>query len=154
MKDPAQLVVAVDFSSGSDAALDAAMSLAKSFGANLHVVHAFDLPVPLFNPYAVSVPVAYVNEARDAAEARLAETAEKVRAEGGSVKTHLGEVPAASTIVRVAEEVDADLVVIGTRGHTGIKHALLGSVAERTVRTAPCSVLTVKEPAEGGDGGA
>ena len=43
------------------------------------------------------------------------------------------------------DEIDADLIVMGTRGHTGLKHVLLGSVAERTIRLAPCSVLTVKE---------
>jgi nucleotide-binding universal stress UspA family protein len=48
-------------------------------------------------------------------------------------------------ILAVAREIGADLIVMGTHGHTGLKHALLGSVAERTVRLAPCSVLTVKE---------
>jgi nucleotide-binding universal stress UspA family protein len=54
-------------------------------------------------------------------------------------------VPAASAIVGQAEELRVDLIVMGTRGHTGLKHVLLGSVAERTLRHAPCSVLTVKE---------
>ena len=98
--DPKVLLVAVDFSPGSDAALAAAIGLARSTGAALHLVHALDLPVPLFNPYAVAVPVAYVNEAREAARTRLSETAEKARAEGITVETHLGEVPAAPTIVR------------------------------------------------------
>ena len=142
--DPRNLIAAVDFSPGSDAALAAAVSLARDTGATLHLVHALDLPVPLFNPYAVAVPVAYVDEARDAARKCLAEAADKIRAEGVKVETHLGEVPAAPSIVRIAEAVAADLIVIGTRGHTGLQHALLGSVAERTVRTAPCSVLTVK----------
>jgi len=139
------IVAAVDFSECSDRALEAAIDLARSFGATLHVVHAFDLPVPMFNPYAVSVPVAYVTEAREAASRKLEQAVEKVRAEGIEVHGHLGEIPAAPAIVRVADDLSADLIVIGTRGHTGIKHALLGSVAERTVRTAPCSVLTVKD---------
>ena len=58
--------------------------------------------------------------------------------------SHLSEVPAASAIVDMAEELEADLIIMGTRGHTGLKHVLLGSVAERTLRHAPCSVLTVK----------
>lgn len=57
---------------------------------------------------------------------------------------HLLDGSPAYAIVSLAEEVSADLVVIGTRGATGLKHVLLGSVAEQTVRTAPCSVLTVK----------
>ncbi len=139
------IVAAVDFSECSDRALEAAIGMARSFGATLHVVHAFDLPVPMFNPYAVSVPVAYVTEAREAASRKLEQAVEKARAEGVEVQGHLGEIPAAPAIVRVADDVSADLIVIGTRGHTGLKHALLGSVAERTTRTAPCSVLTVKD---------
>ena len=51
----------------------------------------------------------------------------------------------AEAIGRQAEEIGADLIVMGTRGLTGLKHVLLGSVAERTLRVAPCAVLTVKE---------
>ena len=65
-----------------------------------------------------------------------------------SATSHLSEVPAASAIVDLAEELGADLIIMGTRGHTGLKHVLLGSVAERTLRHAPCSVLTVKESHE------
>jgi nucleotide-binding universal stress UspA family protein len=52
--------------------------------------------------------------------------------------------PAALAVVDQAEKLSADLIVMGTRGNTGLKHVVLGSVAERVVRTAPCSVLTVK----------
>ena len=51
-------------------------------------------------------------------------------------------------ILAAAGEIGADLIVMGTHGHTGLKHVLLGSVAERTIRLAPCSVLTVKEETE------
>lgn len=54
----------------------------------------------------------------------------------------------AETIVRIAQERDADLIVIGTHGHTGLHHMLLGSVAEKVVRLAPCPVLTVRWPTE------
>ena len=98
----------------------------------------------MFNPYAVTVPVDFVKESREAAERQLDEYAERLRGQGVEAKTHLVEVPAAAAIVRLAEELGADLIVMGTRGLTGLKHALLGSVAERTARTAPCSVLAVK----------
>jgi nucleotide-binding universal stress UspA family protein len=60
------------------------------------------------------------------------------------VSTQLAEAPAARAIARAAEETRADLIVMGTRGNSGLKHLVLGSVAERTLRRAPCSVLTVK----------
>jgi len=53
---------------------------------------------------------------------------------------------ACEAIVKHAEDIGADMIVMGTRGLTGLKHVLLGSVAERTIRTAPCPVLTVKTP--------
>jgi nucleotide-binding universal stress UspA family protein len=53
-------------------------------------------------------------------------------------------IPPFSAILDLAESLPADLIVMGTQGRTGLKHVLLGSVAERTVRLAPCPVLTVK----------
>jgi nucleotide-binding universal stress UspA family protein len=116
----------------------------KTFGAELDVIHAFDLPIPLMTPYEVAVPDSYLNEARSAAAHKLAAAAERVAGEGIQGKSHLREVPAAPAIAEAAEEIEADLIVMGTRGHTGLKHIVLGSVAERTLRIAPCSVLTVK----------
>ena len=59
---------------------------------------------------------------------------------------------AAETIVRVAQERDADLIVMGTHGRTGLQHVLLGSVTEKVVRSAPCPVLTVRYKAPEGQG--
>ena len=139
-----KILAAVDFSEHSDHALDTAVALAKTFGAELDVIHAFDLPIPLMTPYEVAVPDSYLNEARGAAARKLAAAAERVAGEGIRGKSHLREVPAAPAIAEAAEEIGADLIVLGTRGHTGLKHIVLGSVAERTLRIAPCSVLTVK----------
>ena len=58
---------------------------------------------------------------------------------------HLAELPPAQAITQTAEEIGADVIVMGTRGLAGLKHVLLGSVAERTIRTAPCPVITIKE---------
>ena len=143
--EPIEIIVAaVDFSPHSDRALEVAIDLGKRFGAAIHVVHAFGLPLPLVSPYEVAVPDAYLQESREAAGLKLSAAGDRVAASGLDVKIHLAEVPAAPAIVRVAKEVGADLIVMGTRGHTGIKHFVLGSVAERTLRLAPCSVLTVK----------
>ncbi|MDH3214597.1 MAG: universal stress protein [Myxococcales bacterium] len=139
-----KILVAVDFSAHSDHALQTAIDLAKTFGATLDVIHAFDLPIPLMTPYEVAVPDSYLNEARNAAAQKLAAAAARVAEAGVGGTSHLREVPAAPAIADTAQELGADLIVMGTRGHTGLKHIVLGSVAERTLRIAPCSVLTVK----------
>jgi len=113
----------------------------------VRLVHAYDIPIPLVSPYEVAIPAPYLEETRRVAAEKLAKLVDRVAAEGIQVDSVLCEVPAAPAIVRAAEEAHADLVVIGTRGHTGLKHLLLGSVAERTVRLASCPVLTVKAEA-------
>ena len=142
------IVVGVDFSELSAGALEAAIDLARRDKGEIHLVHAFDLRVPLVTPYEVAVPDHLISEAREAAARKLNEALQQVEAAGLSAKTHLEEVPASTAISRVAGEVEADLIVVGTHGNTGLKHVLLGSVAERTLRIAPCSVLTVKAPTD------
>ena len=144
MKPIESILVAVDFSEHADRALDAAVELAKQFDAGLHLVHAVDTRVPLMSPCEVAIPTSFMAEARGAAASKLDFLVEKVATEGVTAVSHLSEVPAALAIVGLAEELGADLIVMGTRGRTGLKHVLLGSVAERTRRHAPCSVLAVK----------
>ena len=139
-----KVLVATDFSENAQESVDTALEIAKQFGASLHVVHAFQTPVPIVSPYEVVVPDGFLEQARDAAAENLKSVLEKISSEGIEVHSHLTEVPAAPAIARIAEENDVDLVVMGTRGNTGLKHVLLGSVAERTIRLSPCSVLTVK----------
>jgi nucleotide-binding universal stress UspA family protein len=138
------ILAATDFSENAEQALGVAIDLAKQFGTELHVVHCLDLPIAIVNPYAVSVPDTLLTEARDEAARQLREAVARAEKAGVAVKSHLAEVPAPQAISQLAEELGVDLVVMGTRGHTGLKHVLLGSVAERTIRHAPCSVLTVK----------
>ena len=138
------IVAAVDFSPLTEGVVDAAVTLARRFGAKLRLVHAYDVPIPLVSPYEVAIPEPYLEETRRIAAEKLATLVDRVAAQGVAVDSVLTEVPAASALVRAAEESKADLLVIGTHGHTGIKHLLLGSVAERTVRSATCSVFVVK----------
>ena len=138
------ILVAIDFSDHAEQAFDVACELAEQWSATLHVVHAFEIIAPLVTPYQVSIPDTYLTESRNVALRQLNDRVEKARALGLAVESHLTESPAAQAIARTAEEIGADLIVIGTRGMTGLKHLVLGSVAERTLRLAPCSVLAVK----------
>ncbi len=139
-----KIVIATDFSENSDRALEAGIEQAKRMEASVVLVHAFDIPVPAIYPYDVAVPNTLITESRKSAQDKLDKERAKVEAEGVPASTQLIESPAAVSIARLAEELDADLLVMGTRGNTGLKHIILGSVAERTIRLAPCSVLVVK----------
>jgi nucleotide-binding universal stress UspA family protein len=138
------ILAATDFSENAEQALGVAIDLAKQFGTELHVIHCLDLPVAIVNPYAVSMPDNLLSEARNEAAKQLRAAVARAEKAGVTARSHLAEVPAPQAISQLAEEIGVDLVVMGTRGHTGLKHVLLGSVAERTLRHAPCSVLTVK----------
>jgi nucleotide-binding universal stress UspA family protein len=139
-----KLLVPIDFSEHADAALDCAVGLAKAGGGSLHLVHAYEIPLGTIPPYGVEVPQALLLGVRDAAARRLEKATQKAQGAGIECEAHLAHGPAASTIVETAQQLGVDLVVMGTRGLTGLKHVLLGSVAERVVRTSPCPVLTLK----------
>ena len=145
MQSISKILVAVDFSENSARALDAAIAYASKFGAHIELVHAFESPLPaIYFPGVTSPEVEFLNAARNAAKAMLEGDQKRVQSAGIEVRTHLAEVPAAAAITQLAEEIAADLLVVGTHGHTGLSRVLMGSVAERTVRHAPCSVLVVK----------
>jgi nucleotide-binding universal stress UspA family protein len=142
------ILVPVDFSAHSAKALDSAVDLAKVFGAGIHLLHCYQINVGGVSPYGLVIPEDFDREVRAAAEQKLHEWAERARAEGIAVEEQLSPMFPAATLADTAEEISADLIVMGTRGLTGLRHVLLGSVAERTIRVAPCPVLTVKAPRE------
>jgi nucleotide-binding universal stress UspA family protein len=137
------IIVPTDFSYASDAALGYARMLATRFGASLHLLHVVDEPGSWSEVYA-AIPEIQRRLGADAArrlEAMAACLPPLVRASSAVVCG----APVAS-IVKEAETRGADLIVMGTHGRRGMGHLLLGSVAERVVRLAPCPVLTVREP--------
>lgn len=138
------LLVAVDFSDHSRAALDWALDLARDLGAKVHVIHAYAIPTTAATSYGVALPEDLWERVRAAADERLAEILERVREARLAGESHLVEGSPADAISDTARSIGADLIVMGTRGLSGLKHVLLGSVAERTLRLAPCPVLTVK----------
>ena len=135
------VVAAVDFSAGSAVALARAAELAGRAGAALHVLHA-DV---LFHSSGDGAPSGAA--AGGALRQRLAQVAREVGATGATLAV-VRDVKAVAAIVRYVAEVDADLLVLGTHGRTGVARLLMGSVAEACVASAPCPVLTVPEAAE------
>jgi nucleotide-binding universal stress UspA family protein len=147
-----KILVPVDFSDHSGAALQVAVDLAKVCDAKILLLHCYQIQTGGISPYGIVLPSDYYEEIRDAASKQLAQWKEKVIPEGIEVESVLSSDSPWERISATAEEIGADLIVMGTRGLAGIKHAMLGSVAERTLRAAPCPVVTVKASAPGGAG--
>jgi nucleotide-binding universal stress UspA family protein len=143
------ILVATDFSEPSDAALLYGRALAKNFNATLHVVHVVGNVSSLVygaDAYAVSVPELQ-QEVEDAARKQLADLL--VDNDEHPIETRRAVLTSnapALAIVEYAGRERIDLIVTGTNGRGGVAHLLMGSVAERVVRTAPCPVLTVRHP--------
>ncbi len=138
------ILVPTDFSEDADAALEIARDLAKRFGAKIHLLHAYTLLPFAPSPWNAGLGAQFAVEIRSGAEKALMEVHQKLLADGLRVESEVEEGAPASLIVEVARRLSADLIVMGTSGRTGLAHVLLGSVAERTLRLAPCPVLTVR----------
>lgn len=146
-----RILVPTDFSATADAALEYAFVLAERFGASLQLLHVLDDPFVADGMAAE----AYITEAPALRMAMLHDAQDKLRHRAGVRDTHVTNVETevlfghgARTIAEYAADRGVDLIVMGTHGRTGVAHLLLGSVAERLVRTAPCPVLTVRHPEE------
>ena len=144
--DVRTILVPLDFSPSSDAVLEWAAHLAEEHGSRLVLLHAYHLPVDFQQLEGAYLPPDFWTQVKADASQNLDRYAVRLRERGLEVETSIREGYPASVIEDEARARHADLVVIGTRGHTGLKHLLLGSVAERVVQKAPCPVLTVKTP--------
>ncbi len=140
------ILVPVDFSDHSREALDTAIQITHLFGSTIHLLHCYHIQTAGISPYGIVLPEGYYAEIRDAAEKQLNDWHEMLSTEEIQSKSILSADSPSLAINLAAEEFEADLIVMGTRGLSGLKHAVLGSVAERVVRLAPCPVLTVKHP--------
>jgi nucleotide-binding universal stress UspA family protein len=143
------ILVPSDFSECSDQALRYGLELARRFDARLHLLHVVQDPVT--QPWAAegfSVPLFEVVEQwQKQAEERL--RAAVPDADRGRVTVVSIVATPYSEILDYAAAHDVDLIVMGTHGRGGVTHMLLGSIAERVVRRAPCPVLTVRHPQHG-----
>jgi nucleotide-binding universal stress UspA family protein len=140
-----KILVPVDFSAHSEEALRVSGELARTFDATVTLVNVFQIPIYALPEGAfIALPSAYAEATLEAGK-QLEAVAAAARAVGMiAVETKVLEGIAFREIVRFACDGAFDLIVMGTHGRTGIKHALLGSVAEKVVRKAPCAVLTVR----------
>ena len=141
-----RILVPTDFSADASAALDYAQELGRPFGASVCLLHVVENPLSAgvwsSDMYTAEIDGLQINLVDDAAE-RLQEL---VPPGAQWMTTEVRTGPAAKEILAVAEERKVDLIVMGTRGRTGLAHLLLGSVAERVVRMASCPVLTLHAP--------
>jgi nucleotide-binding universal stress UspA family protein len=146
MQLPKRILVATDFSDVSEAALDYAIDLAKALGAKVTVAHLYELPVYGF-PSGELIPTAQMaTTIMTGAQTGLAAMCESRAGRGVELTQVVREGVAWEEVPRIAKEVGAELVVIGTHGRKGLAHALLGSVAEKIIRTATLPVLTIHGP--------
>ena len=142
--DVRQILVPVDFSENTPAVLDWAAHLAEEHGSAITLLHAYHLPVEFQQLEGAYLPPDFWQSVRGEAEATLRRHGEAFQRRGLHVDTAVCEGYAATVIVEEANSRHADLIVIGTHGRSGLKHLLLGSIAERVVQKASCPVLTVK----------
>ena len=145
-----KIVCPVDYSNCAQQALKYATDLAKRFHAEVCIVHAYEDPAAYVTPMPMSGYVGpgaeLLLELRKQLEQRLAQTKDEVEKLGVRVRSELLEGAPYRVVLDWAKEYGADLIVVGTHGHTGLTHALLGSVTERIVRMAHCPVLTIRTP--------
>jgi nucleotide-binding universal stress UspA family protein len=134
------ILVATDFSEPAEAALVYGRALARTFRATLHVVHVRE---NVFLHAVTADPRSLDEAARRWVNDRLTDDDRQTLRARAVLET--SNVPE-DAIVSYARRVDIDLIVIGTHGRGGLARALMGSVAEHVVRTAPCPVLTVRHP--------
>jgi nucleotide-binding universal stress UspA family protein len=142
--DVRSILVPIDFSPNAASVLEWAAHLAEEHECPLVLLHAYHLPVDFQQLEGAYLPPDFWTQVKNDAAANLEKHADTLRGRGLQVETVLREGYPASVIEEEARDRHVDLIVIGTRGHTGLKHLLLGSVAERVVQKAACAVLTVK----------
>ena len=146
------IIVATDFSEPATAALNYGRQLARKLGSNLHLVHVLADVTGL----AMATP-GFAGEISTEMRDRVDKNAKEQLARQLSEEDHrdlkaetivMTAAAPAHAIVTLAQDLLADLIVVGTRGRGGISHLLLGSVAEQVIRMAPCPVLVVKAPGQ------
>jgi nucleotide-binding universal stress UspA family protein len=139
-------MVPTDFGKASQAALDAAIELAKKLDASIVLMHAYQLPVYAYPARPITPPPELNAEVEGAASKMLNDAAKAAWHGGVSITTVLRVGSPWEQILRAAKEHEVGLIIMGTRGMSGFTRAFMGSTAERVVRHSPVPVMTLQGP--------
>src|SRR6185436_503850 len=139
---PKHILVPTDLSEGAEQALDYACELSRTLGAQIHLLNVISIPALGVPELGVALTATMIDQLVVDNQTALDQLAQKCPAQIGQVLVRTGD--ARDVINQTATELGIDLIVMGTHGRRGLSRALLGSVAESVVRSAPCAVLTVR----------
>lgn len=145
-----KILVPIDFSDYSKKALQYTVTFAKQFKAELSLIYVIE---PVIYPADLSMGQVVIPQTEiDLSTKSRQELELLAKTEIGSLLKYeiiIKNGKPFMEIIETASEIDADLIIIATHGHTGVEHLLFGSTAEKVVRKAPCPVLTIREPMKG-----
>ncbi len=142
---PAKILLAADGSEETELAARTAINLAESTGSEVHLVYVERLPNFLDGPGTIGYDHLLYDKHEEEAREMLRKLLWRVQVAGGTVAgTHLRMGGVAEEVVSLAEELGVGLIVMGSRGHGGIRRALMGSVSDSVVRHAHCPVMIVR----------
>jgi nucleotide-binding universal stress UspA family protein len=141
---PKNILVPTDLSEGAEEALEFACELARKFDATVHLLNVIGVPALGVPELGIALTSSVIDSLMEDNQIAMDKVAESKR-----VHTRIGEVllrtgDARDVINQTARELGVDMIVMSTHGRRGVSRALLGSVTESVVRTAPCPVLTVR----------
>ena len=142
------ILVPIDFSPYADQALEYAIELAQKFQARLTLLHVVDLsPMAVGTMFAYSFE-GYLQAMETEAKQHMQILLNRVHQKGLLVETVIIHDVPFQAVIDTAQDKGVDLIVMGTHGRTGLTHVLIGSVAEKVVRLAPCPVLVTRGTTE------
>lgn len=140
-----RVLAGIDFSDWTSPVLQTAAEIARIYEARLTVVYAeMFLPPPYFTEGAIEQIADFLDKQKEAARDYLQETMQRELGDRVDVETRLVEASPVEGILKTTENIEADLIVLGTHGHSGLNRLLLGSVAEKVLRSSTVPVLTIR----------
>ncbi len=137
-----RVLLATDFSPCAARALEYALAVTALWNAELHALHVLEFYPGMDPEYPVNQM--YLDELRKDADRQFIDVEKHAADSGVSIRKRIEFGIPSQRIEHVSKELQADLIILGTHGRTGLQHVLAGSTAERVVRTGPCPVLSVK----------